>query len=183
MASGSIPRAYAEGLYRAAKHGACEQAVGEELSALAAVLAKEKRAGAFFATPAIPAGEKRKVLRKWLAGKTSPTTLNFLLLLIDKRRQSHLAEISAEYTRLLDEGAGILRGEVVSAVPLEPASRERLERTLSDRLDKTVRLSERVDPRLIGGARVVVGDFVVDGGFDHRLRQLHRHLLGKGASR
>ena len=123
------------------------------------------------------------MLRSALSGKISATTLNFLMLLVEKRRQGCLEEIATEYRRLQDAGAGILRGEVATALPFENGGRSRLEQALSARFAKRVLLSHRMEPRMVGGAQIQVGDYVIDGGFDHRLRQLRRQLLEKGASR
>ena len=180
MATSTVAKAYAEGLYRAAKKAGTAVAVAEEINALAAAFSGDKRLKTFLATPAIPAAAKRQALKKALAGKVSPITLNFLQLLVDKRRQGAIAGIALEFQKLLDADTGLLRGEVVQAAADETLA-ARAEATLTTRLGKTVFLSRRVDPRIIGGVVVRIGDLLLDGSFRSRLKALKGRMLAAGA--
>lgn len=180
MASSTVEKAYGEGLYRAAKRAGTAPAVAEELSALAAAFSSEKRLKAFLATPSIPAAAKREALRKALSGKVSPLTLNFLRLLVDKRRQSALAAISREFRKLLDADQGLVRGEMIQAAPDETLA-GRAETMLSAHLGKSVRLEMKVDSHLIGGAVIRIGDLLLDGSFRSKLKALKGRMLAAGA--
>ena len=77
---------------------------------------------------------------------------------------------------MADEAAGRVRATVTTAVELDPPDRDRVERELSKRLQKEVRLSVVVDPRILGGMKLQYGDRLVDASVATRLEQLRRRL-------
>ncbi len=180
MASSTVEKAYAEGLYRASRKAGNAPAVAEEVAGLAAAFSDDRRLKAFLGTPAIPVAAKRQALKKALTGRVSLTTLNFLQFLTDKRRQGHLGGIAVEFRRLLDADQGTVRGEVVQAAADESVA-GRAETALSAHLGKTVRLDRRVDPRIIGGVVVRIGDMLLDGSFASKLKALKGKMLAAGA--
>lgn len=97
-------------------------------------------------------------------------------LLIEARATPSLPEIRAEYDRLDDQAAGRVRAVATSAVPLTDEDRERLVTDLSRRFQKEIRLQTRVDPSILGGLVVQVGDQVIDASIQTRLQQLRRQL-------
>lgn len=180
MASSTVEKTYAEGLYAAAKKAGNAPAVAEEIEALAAAFTDDRRLKAFLSTPSIPVAAKRQALQKALSGKVSPTTLNFLRFLVDKRRQGHLEGIAIEYRKRLDADAGMVRGEVIQAAADESVA-GRAEAALSAHLGKAVRLDRRVEPRIIGGVVVRIGDLLLDGSFTSKLKTLKGRMLAAGA--
>jgi F-type H+-transporting ATPase subunit delta len=103
-------------------------------------------------------------------------TTNLARLLIESGRVDQAPAIEQEFQRLADEAAGRVRATVTTAIELEREDRNRVERELSKRLDKEVRLDVVVDPRVIGGLRLQYGDRVVDATVATRLQQLRRRL-------
>jgi F-type H+-transporting ATPase subunit delta len=97
-------------------------------------------------------------------------------LLIEAHATPALPEIREEYDRLDDEAAGRVRAVATSAVPLSDGDRERLVADLSRRFEKEVRLQTRVDPSILGGLVVQVGDQLIDASVQSRLQQLRRRL-------
>ncbi len=97
-------------------------------------------------------------------------------LLIEARATPALPEIREEYDRLDDQTAGRVRAVATSAVPLGDEDRERLVADLSKRFQKEVRLQTRVDPSILGGLVIQVGDQVIDASVQTRLQQLRRQL-------
>ena len=102
--------------------------------------------------------------------------LNFLRLLRQKNRLSLGASIASFFSELLDEERGILRAEVTSATPLADEQRQRLLDKLTRDTGKQVALVTRVDPSLLGGLVVRIGDRMVDGSTRHRLQSLRTQL-------
>jgi F-type H+-transporting ATPase subunit delta len=103
-------------------------------------------------------------------------TTNLARLLIESGRVDQAPAIEQEFQRLADEVAGRVRATVTTAIELERDDRDRVERELSRRLNKEVRLDVVVDPRVIGGLRLQYGDRVVDATVATRLQQLRRRL-------
>lgn len=101
---------------------------------------------------------------------------NLARLLIESGRIGDAAEIEDEFQRLTDEAAGRVRATVTTAVELKPEDRDRVEKELSRRLKKEVRMTAAVDPRIIGGLKLQYGDRVVDASVATRLQQLRRRL-------
>jgi F-type H+-transporting ATPase subunit delta len=101
---------------------------------------------------------------------------NLARLLIESGRIQEAPAIEEEFQRLADEAAGRVRATVTTAIELETADRERVARELSHRLNKDVRLSVVVDPRIVGGLKLQYGDRVVDATVATRLQQLRRRL-------
>ena len=101
---------------------------------------------------------------------------NLARLLVESGRIQEVAGIQQEFERLADEADGRIRATVTTAIELQPADRERVERELSKRVKKEVRLSAVVDPLIIGGLKLQYGDRVVDASVATRLQQLRRRL-------
>jgi F-type H+-transporting ATPase subunit delta len=101
---------------------------------------------------------------------------NLARLLIESGRIDEAQEIDEEFQRLADDAAGRVRATVTTAIELEGADRDRIARELSKRLDRDVKLSVVVDPRILGGMKLQYGDRVVDASVATRLEQLRRRL-------
>lgn len=102
--------------------------------------------------------------------------LNLARLLVEARRASLIDEIAGELAHLVDASAGRVRALVTTAIELSAPEAERLQKDLSARLGQEVRLEVRVDPAIIGGLVLQVGDRVTDASVASRLRQLRRAL-------
>jgi F-type H+-transporting ATPase subunit delta len=101
---------------------------------------------------------------------------NFYAYLIDRRRLVDFTAIREEFERLADEASGLLTAQVVSASQLDDRRKARLQRALSQRTGREVRLEVTVDETLIGGAVAKVGDLIFDGSIRTQLEQLQASL-------
>ena len=104
-------------------------------------------------------------------------TQRFLDMVIDKRREAILALVPVEFRRLSYELLNIQPTEVTSAAPLGADERAALSTALARRTGKRIELREAVDPALIGGAIVRIGDTILDGSVRGSLRRLRERLL------
>ena len=130
---------------------------------------------AVLSNPTIPTQQREGLVTagtRFLDDKGS----NLARLLVESGRVGAAAEIEEEFQRLADEQAGRVRATVTTAIDLDATERDRVEGELSKRLDKEVRLSVVVDPRILGGMKLQYGDRVVDGSVATRLEQLRRRL-------
>ena len=101
---------------------------------------------------------------------------NLARLLIESGRVDEAGAIDDEFQRLADEAAGRVRATLTTAIELEPRDRDRVAKELSGRLEKEVRMTVVVDPRILGGMKLQYGDRVVDATIATRLEQLRRRL-------
>lgn len=116
------------------------------------------------------------ILAEALAEPPLPIVRNFLHLLIDKRREEYLEEIVAEFRRRADAARGVVEAVARVAVPLNEVEEATLRRRLGELTGKQVRLSIEVDPDLIGGVMLRIGDRVLDDTVRARLARLRTAL-------
>jgi F-type H+-transporting ATPase subunit delta len=130
----------------------------------------------FFYLPRLRRDDKRRILNLAFEGKISRTVLGVLHVLVDKRRESLLDNIVDEFDRYKDVNENRVQARVVSATKLDDDLREALRSALEERTRKSVVLTETVDPEVLGGLRVKVGDRVLDGTLRRSLQDMRRNL-------
>jgi F-type H+-transporting ATPase subunit delta len=175
----ALARRYARALADAAggTDGSRLEKTAAELQLLAEVFGLAPRALRFLDDPSIPADQKEKAMaRLALAAKLGDLSRRFLQVLIDHRRVGAIPEISRAFTELKDGRLGIVPVETTTAVPLSAAEVKRLEGSLEKMTGRAVRLTTRVDPALVGGARTRIGSRVYDGTLKRRLALLRAQL-------
>ncbi len=136
-------------------------------------------------SPVLSLGQKLELCRALLAqdDRLDREAGNLLLVLVSGGRTQLLGAIREGYQELVDRQQGRVRAELTTAVRLSPEVEARLARSLSERLRLEVRFRSRVDPELLGGAVVRVGDRVFDASLRTKLEQLRQDLLSESASR
>ncbi len=147
----------------------------EDLEALAHILSQttlEK----VLANPNIGEEEKTKLLHGQFEGKLHPVTLRLLDLILHKRRAGYLSEIVDGIMDLMDDRAGIVDAVASTAFELPKPLVDKLHANLEKRTGKTVRLKVKVDPKLIGGITVRVGDAFLDGSYRSMLAAIAQKL-------
>jgi len=117
----------------------------------------------FMQSPQVRTQEKQQLIQTVFADKVEPTLLHFLELLLEKDRIMHLADIHVEYTTLVETHRGMQRVRVVTAVPLDGDLETALRNKLASLTGKTIILDMKVDPSVIGGVCVTMGDQIIDG--------------------
>ncbi|MDG2332827.1 MAG: ATP synthase F1 subunit delta [Myxococcota bacterium] len=169
---------YAKAVFALGRESQELPALRMELNGLADLLKENSNLREVLLTPLHPADERKAVLRGLASEASFSSTLqNFAAYLIDRRRLIDLPEIVHEFNRLADEDEGLLTAQVRSASPLDEDREQRLQRALSDRTGRRVRLEVELDPSLIGGAIATVGDLVIDGSLRTQLSQLRANLM------
>jgi F-type H+-transporting ATPase subunit delta len=174
MAKAPIARRYAQALFAlAAEHGK-QEAWAEALARLEAAAA-EPLVALYFVEPRISVAAKAKAVALMTEGEDA-LLANFLGLLAERRAMSVLPAIRCEYQGLLDESLGRVQATVTTAVALTDAQRARLAQGLSQALGKQVSVDAAVEPAIVGGLVVRVGDQVIDGSVRTRLQALRTSL-------
>ena len=167
---------YAEALTDAAEERNLLDEVLSDVEALADLLAESEDLRAFVEDPLVLPEQKRGAMSSLFAGKVNEVTLNFLLLLCEKRRERILGEMLDDFVAIVDERRGIVTAEVRSAAALTEAQKDRLTSKLSSFSGRQVRLETEVDPSLKAGFIARIGDQVFDGTLNSMLNRLHQEL-------
>lgn len=174
MARGPTARRYAQALFELAQqHGEAEQWL--EHLRLAAERLNEPQAALYFSVPRVPMEDKLALVRQALSG-AHPLVVNAVSLMTQRGAAGALPQVASAYGELLDESLGRARAGVTSAEDLSRAQRGKLSGLLETMLNKKIVLDAAVDPAVIGGVVVRVGDQVIDGSVRTRLHGLRRSL-------
>jgi F-type H+-transporting ATPase subunit delta len=176
-----IARVYVESLLPVASREGQAESLGDELDALVRdVLGQHPNVAAFFTSPALTRQARAPVLAAALKETASPLLRKFVGVLNQNNRLDLLPAIAAAYREALDERAGRVRVWVRSAAPLGDAERDELRLALTASLGREPILAVRVDPELLGGMMIQVGDRVYDSTVRSRLDALRTQLLSRG---
>lgn len=132
-------------------------------------------------SPRIPSEAKAKMLETAFQGKVSQELVNFLKIVANKRRFDCLGAMAAASRRMQDEMAGRVQATLTTAEEVEDSVRVKISDRLSNLLGKQVSLSAAVDPEIIGGMVIRVGDTVYDASVANQLNQVRAKAI-KSAS-
>jgi F-type H+-transporting ATPase subunit delta len=170
-----IAAVYARSLFEVAKEQDKLDVVREQLGEFADALGETRELQVFFFSPYFSTQEKEDGLDRAVTD-ADPAVVNFLKLLIEKHRMPVLFRIRAEYDRLWEEENKLLPVEITSAVELDREIVEQLGDRISEQTGRKVELSSRVEPDILGGIVVQVGNSVLDASVRNRLEQLRRQV-------
>lgn len=148
----------------------------EELQGLVTLVAPGTRAGRFLLDPQVSPADRRRVLEQALQGKVMPAVRVFADLLLRKKRLALVASIANEFRVIVERVKGLERVTAFSAVPLTADEIARLQQQLERVTGKKVVLDTQVDPSLVGGAYVRIGDRVIDRSIKSLLTSLSKQL-------
>ncbi|MES2363934.1 MAG: F0F1 ATP synthase subunit delta [Pseudomonadota bacterium] len=170
----TIARPYAEALFKTAGADLAGTAVWlDELAAIAANAQLQQYAG----NPSVTAAQTFDVISGVAKAQLPEAAKNFLRAVIDNGRISVLPEISSQFRALKNAQSGSSDATVYSAFALDGAALADLAATLEKRFGKKLNLKVELEPELIGGVRVVVGDEVLDTSVKARLEQMKAALI------
>lgn len=177
-----LARIYAEALMaNAAKENAVDT-VGAELDDFVKNVVTDASVGRFIISPVVSWRAKEPVLAEALKGRTSKLLSNFIGVLNKNGRLDLISEIHTAYQSLQDDSMGRVRVQVKTAVPLGDEQQQALASTLAAALKKQPVLNLQVDPDLLGGVVVQVGDRVIDTSVRTRIQTLRAQLMERGTS-
>jgi len=173
--SGSAPRRYAEAVLDLATAESAVEAYRAALDSLAAGLAPQSIRA--LRNPAVPVRQRLAAVAAVTTGQ--PKAIRALLQLLEQRdRIALLADIARAYGDLVDRRAGIVKAKITAAVALDGRQQSAFIERLEKASGKKVKATFAVDPSLIGGARVQLGDHLVDTSVRAQLSALRQSLAG-----
>jgi F-type H+-transporting ATPase subunit delta len=177
IASDRVAKIYAQAVVEAADEAGCRREVLAELGTLArGVLPQVPEAAAVFASPKVPTEEKARIIDRLAAGRMKPTTVNALHVLARHGRLGMLDAVVDAAERLADERDGRKQATFTTAVPLDTAEQSRIVGETEKALAASLKPRFVVDPTIIGGLVVRVGDTIYDQSVATGLTRISGHL-------
>jgi F-type H+-transporting ATPase subunit delta len=170
-----IAAVYARSLFEVARDQDKLDAVREQLGEFADALSETRDLQVFFFSPYFSTKEKEDGLER-VVTDADPVIINFLELLIEKHRMPAVFRIRANYDALGEEENKLLPVHITSAVELDDAIVKQLGERISEQTDRKVDMSADVDPDILGGIVVRVGNSILDASVRNRLEQLRRQV-------
>lgn len=177
MPEPGLARRYAAALFESAKQQKLLDQVEADLGATVELLEHDPALRDFLLSPQVLDEHKEEMINRVLGSRLSPIVVNFLHLLLKKRRFDHLDEIHASLIEQLDEHRGIIKAGVTTAIELKQELKDKLRARLETTTRKTVRLDCRLDPGILGGIVVVLGDQLLDASVQREVERLRDELM------
>ena len=181
MSVETVARRYASALADIAVKSGASAPVQTELKTWEEMLNSNTELRQVFHNPSIPQDSKEKILEGLISkAAPSPTTANFLRVLLRNKRLTELGAINERFDTVLDERGGVISAKVISARPLTDSELADLKANLIKITDgKEIKLNFEIDESLIGGAITRVGSTVYDGSVKTQLELLKEEMIKK----
>jgi F-type H+-transporting ATPase subunit delta len=175
-----LGRVYGRSLFEVASEQDKLDLLREQLGQFADALDQSNELRVFFFSPYFSSSEKQQALDGLLEG-ADEQLVNFLKLLIENHRMPVIFRVRREYERLWEQENKLLAVEITSAIALDSATTDSLGERIGERAGRKVKLTARVNPDILGGIVLRVGNSILDASIRNRLEQLRRQVA-QGAS-
>jgi ATP synthase F1 delta subunit len=170
-----IAQVYARSLFEVADEHKQLDLLKAQLDQFADALRANRDMQIFFFSPYFATEEKKTGLRRTVKG-ADPILMNFLEALIERHRMPAIFRIQARYQELWDQANKLLPVQVTSAVPLDEATVRSVGERIGQQTGNKIELSSTVDPEILGGIVLRVGNFILDASLRSRLNQLRKQV-------
>ncbi len=170
-----IAEVYTRALFEVAKEHGELDVVREQLGQFTDALNENRDMAIFFFSPYFSTGEKKDALMRAVEG-AEPTFLNFLEALIERHRMPVIFRVRTRFDSMWDEEHKLLPVEVTSAVKLDEATVKQIGEKVGEQAGRTIELTSVVDPEILGGIVLRVGNVVLDASIKNRLEQLRKQV-------
>ena len=171
-----IAQVYARSLFEVATEQDKLDVVRDQLAEFAEAMDASHELRMFFFSPYFSTDEKQEGLRQTVT-EADESFLNFLSLLLENHRMPVIFRVRREYDRLWREANHLLAVQITSAVELDPSVAERVGDEIGRQTGRTVELTSAVDPEILGGIVVRVGNSIIDASIRTRLENLRKQVV------
>jgi ATP synthase F1 delta subunit len=171
----SVAGTYAEALFESAERAGAVDAVARDLAEFSGAVDESADLREAIDNPEVDRRAKRRIIDALTQG-ANPLVGNFLKVLVDRGRLGELREISRAFAERVDTAEARLEVEAITAIPLPADLRDRIVEQIQTKTGQSVVLTESVDPEIVGGLVLKVGELVVDGSVRHDLDRLAERL-------
>jgi F-type H+-transporting ATPase subunit delta len=175
-----LAQVYGRSLFEVAQEQKKVDVLREQLGQFADALEENRELKLFFFSPYFSTAEKQQALDGLLDG-AEPAFVSFLKLLIENHRMPVIFRLRRAYERLWDEANRVLPVQVTSAIELDEATTQSIGASIGQSTSRKVTLSARVDPDILGGIVVRVGNSILDASIRSRLDQLRKQVASAAA--
>lgn len=172
----AVAKRYARALFEVASEKNLIDATEKELVGVVNVISENEGLRKLLSHPKISAQEKKQMLETLFAREISASTGNFLNIVIERGREGQLNEILDNFVEMANEVRGIADATVITAKKLSDAEANKLADAFGRQLNKTLRVKTEVDPALIGGLVVRIGDRLYDGSIRGKLSRFSQQI-------
>lgn len=152
--------------------------IGSELFMFGAAVSSDPELELALTSKLGPVAAKVTLVQTLLAGKVSTQTLVIVRHLVQQPRGRRIGELLSDAAAIVADQADSIIATVTAAAPMQPGQLERLSKALSAKYGRTVALNQVIDPSVVGGVKVQIGDDVIDGSVANRLKDLRQQLAG-----
>jgi len=170
-----IAEVYARALFEVASERDSLDDVHEQLGQFADALRENRNLMQFFFSPYFSTDEKKGALERAIEGG-NPEFVNFLEALIERHRMPVIFRMRERYDHMWEEARKLLPVEVTSAIELDDAIVQSIGERVGEQTGLKVELSSRVDPEILGGIVLRVGNLILDASISNRLEQLRKQV-------
>lgn len=176
MAELVVSKRYANALFDVAFEDKTYEKVEKQLTFILDCLKSQPQLYQLLKSPLIPVQDKKEIIANIFKEKIGKEVYNFLRIIIDKRRESYIEDIVNEYKALVDAVKNRVSAVAITAVPINKQDLNKLQASLSESTGKNVQLQNQINPKVIGGVFIKMGDKVIDGTIKSRLAEMNEQM-------
>ena len=171
-----LARRYSLAIFRAARDANAVEPVYNELTSLAELMTTRKEFKYFMLTPRIGKNRKIKLFQDTFGNRFHQLTLNFIAIIIEKRRQEFLRKIASYFKILYDIHYGLIDASITSAIKLSGDEDKEIENLIDRITNRKAVLSKTVDQKILGGLIIQIGNTIFDASLKSQLVELRKKL-------
>ena len=171
-----ITRRYSLALYSAAKEGKMLPDIEKDVKMIIESLQASRELTLFFSNPVISSEKKISIINELFEGKVSPLMLDYLHLLIDRKRENIILDLLQDFVQLKNDNDGIVDAVFETTVDIDDKEKEKLTRKIEDHLNLKINPTFKINKDLIGGFRVKYKDTIIDASIKRQLEVMKKRF-------
>lgn len=178
MSQSVVAKRYALALFELAQQNGQTVSVQDDLRELKKVFQDNEELGQLLGSPKLTVAKKKELLSQLFNG-VQPLVMNTLQLLLDKKRIDEIINLIDDYNEFANDAAGVAEAKVYSTRPLTEEESQSISTAFAQKVGKqSLRIENIIDPSLIGGIRLQIGNRIYDSSVSAKLERLKRDLIG-----
>ena len=156
--------------------------IADELEQICELARQDSKVNLFLSSPIIDVTARGTALSAIFSNRVTDLTLRFLLVLNDKGRLNHMEQITSAFDKLVQDAFGRVEVDVFTPIAVDTSTMDRIKSRIQEMLGKEPVLHPYVDKKMLGGIKVRVGDTLIDGSVQTKLRRLSETIQNNGGT-